>query len=400
MSATRAATMSAITAAIMAAATVSGCAKKEAAKPQKPASVPVVVASVSQKDVPLTLRSIGNVESIETVQIKSQVNGQIMEVHFKEGQDVNKGELLFALDPRQFQAELKKAESMLARDIAQAKNARVQAERYAKLMQEGVVAKQQYDQFVSSAEADEATVAADRAAVESSRVQLQYTKIYAPITGRTGNLSINRGNIVKANDLPLVTINQITPIYVQFAIPEQQLSEVKRYMRSGKLRIQAISSGGQPQPQQAASTGAAEPSRESADGELTFIDNAVDPATGTIKLKGTFANKSHNLWPGQFADVVLRLSTQPNAITVPSQAVQTGQQGQFVFVINPDMTADMRPVEVQRTFNGESIITKGLQAGERVVVDGQLRLTKGSKVEIKAAAAGAAPMQAVPEPLS
>ncbi len=379
-------TTSAFTA-FVAAALMAGCAQDQAKQQGPPPSVPVVVASVSQKDVPLTLRSIGNVQAIETVQVKSLVNGQIVAVHFKEGQDVENGSLLFTLDARQFEADLKKAEGTLARDIAQANNARVQAQRYAKLLQEGVVSKQQYDEFIASAEANDASVAADRAAVDAAKVQLQYTKIYSPITGRTGNLSINNGNVVKANDVPLVSINQITPIYVQFAIPEQQLADVKHYMKAGTLRIQATSQG-------------TDQKDAAADGGLTFIDNAVDSATGTIRLKGTFKNENHNLWPGQFVDVVMILATQPNAITVPSQAVQTGQRGQFVFVVKPDMTADMRLVQVQRTFNGESIITTGVQPGERVVVDGQLRLTNGTKVEIKTAAGEPPAAVAMREPQS
>jgi multidrug efflux system membrane fusion protein len=305
------------------------------------------------------------------VAIKSQVNGQITEVHFKQGQDVNKGDLLFALDPRQTEADLRRAENNLLRDEAQAKNNRVQSERYARLMQEGVVAKQQYDQFVSTAEASDAGVAADRDAVEFAKVQLQYTKIYAPISGRTGDLMIDLGNIVKANDtVSLVTINQISPIYVNFSIPEQQLADVKRYSAAGSLHVQAVIAGQPDQP---------------IEGSLSFIDNNVDQTTGTIKLKGTFTNADRRLWPGQFVDVVLTLTSQPNAIVVPSQAVQTGQQGQFVFVIKDDNTADMRPVSVKRTLGQESVIESGLKPGERVVIDGQIRLIKGSKVEIKSA---------------
>lgn len=350
---------------------VAGCGRGETkAAAQGPTSVPVVVATALKKDVPVSVRSIGNVQAYQSVAIKSQVNSQITEVHFKQGEDVKQGELLFVLDPRQLEADLRRAENNLLRDEAQAKNNRVQAERYAKLLKEGVVAQQQYDLFVSTAEASDAGVAADRDAVEYAKVQLQYTKIFSPITGRTGDLIVDLGNLVKANDVPLVTINQISPIYVNFSIPEQQLADLKRYSNEGSLHVQAVIAGQPDQP---------------IEGKLSFIDNSVDPNTGTIKVKGTFTNTDRRLWPGQFVDVVLTLTTQPNAIVIPSQAVQTGQQGQFVFVIKPDNTAEMRPVNVKRTVGPESVVESGLQAGERVVIDGQVRLIKGSKVEIKTA---------------
>ena len=354
---------------------IAGCSKESSpVSAQAPVpAVPVTVANVEQHDVPVTIRTIGNVEAIETVGIKSLIGGELQEVHFKEGQDVTKGDLLFVIDPRQAKADVARAEGNMLRDQAQAKNARVEAERYAKLLQEGVASKQQYDQFFSNADALEAAVEADKASLEYLKLQLSYTRIYAPVTGRTGNLVVNRGNLVKANDNPaLVTINQITPIYVQFGIPEQQIPEVKRFMAAKSLRVQAVLKQG--------GSGVE-------DGQLTFIDNAVDTTTGTIKLKGTFSNSDRGLWPGQFVDVVLTLTMEPNAVVVPSQAVQTGQQGQYVFVIKPDMTAEMRTVTVKRTFDNQSVIGSGLQNGERVVTDGQLRLQKGSKVEIKNGAA-------------
>lgn len=352
---------------------LAGCSKQEnAAASAPPPAAPVVVATAELRDVPVEVRSIGNVETIETVAIKSQITGQIFSVHFKEGQDVQRGDLLFEIDPRQAKADLAKAESTMAKDVADAKNARVDAERYAKLVAEGVVSKQQYDQFLSTAESKDAAAEADKAAVEFARLQLQYTKIYAPISGRTGNLMVNAGNIVKANETPaLVTINQITPIYVSFNIPEQQLPEVKRAMNGG-LKVDAASKDDPKNP---------------ARGQLTFIDNAVDATTGTIKLKATFANSDRRLWPGQFVDVVLTLGTTANVTVIPSQAIQTGQQGPYVFVVGTDMTADMRLIKVERTFNGLSVITGGVKPGERVVTDGQIRLTKGTKVEIKQAAA-------------
>jgi multidrug efflux system membrane fusion protein len=347
---------------------LSGCSKNERAAASAPPTVPVSVATVEEKDMPVAIRAIGNVEAMESVVVKSQIAGEIVAVHFREGQDVRQGSLLFEIDPRQARAELARAEGTLARDIAQAKNARAQAQRYERLAKEGVVSSQELEQFTSEATALEAAAEADRATVENARLQLAYTKIRSPISGRTGRLMVDRGNIVKENDIDLVTINQITPINVQFAIPEQQLPEVKQRMNRG-LRVEAFLPG--------------EPQSPPVRGELDFIDNAVDPATGTIRLKGKFPNGDRRLWPGQFVDVVLTLSTTSDAIVVPSQAVQTGQQGQYVFIVNQDMTAEIRNVTVRRTVGNESVIESGLKPGERVVTDGQLKLTKGAKVEIK-----------------
>ncbi|HUS19232.1 MAG TPA: efflux RND transporter periplasmic adaptor subunit [Terriglobales bacterium] len=369
---------------VLTASLLVGCSQPEKTAAQgPPATVPVTIATVEQKDVPITLRAIGNVEAFQTVGVKSQISGELQEVHFREGQDVTKGQLLFSLDQRQLKAELARVEGNLRRDEAQAKNARVQAERYAALLKEGVVAQQQYDQFVSNADALDATVIADRAAVEYARLQLQYTRITAPITGRTGNLDVDRGNIVKANDINLVTINQVTPVNVLFSIPEQQLPEVKRYMAARTLRVDAATRNDDPS-KPAGSVLASS-------GQLSFIDNTVDPETGTIKLKGTFQNSDRTLWPGQFVDVVLTLTTEPRAIVVPQQAVQSGQKGSYVFVVSPDNTADMRPVTVKRTSGNDIVIATGLQPGERVVTDGQLRLTRGAKVEMKRAPTSAAP---------
>ncbi len=236
-------------------------------------------------------------------------------------------------------------------------------------MKKGYVAQEQYDQIRTNAAAFEATVNADKAVVENARLQLKYCYIYSPITGRTGNLIANEGNLIKANaDTSMVVINQIQPIYVTFSVPEQNLSEMKKYMAEGKLKIEAFLSKEDMKPEQ---------------GVLTFIDNSVDMTTGTIKLKGTFANKGKRLWPGQFVNAVLTLTSQPNAIVVPSQSIQTGQKGQYVFIIKNDLTVEDRPIIVGRTLNSETIIEKGLQSGEKVVTDGQLRLVPGAKVEIK-----------------
>jgi multidrug efflux system membrane fusion protein len=331
--------------------------------------VPVLAATVEQKDVPVQVQAIGSVEPYSTVAVKTQITGELTGVFFREGQDIKKGDLIFTLDKRPFEAVLKQAQSTLAKDQAQAELAHVQAKRYAALMKDGVIAKEQYDQMQSSADALDAAVEADKAAVENARVQLIYCSIYSPINGRVGSLLIHQGNMIKANDVPLVNINQIQPIRVAFTVPEQYLAEIKKFAASGKLPVQ-VSIPNDPKP---------------AVGKLSFIDNTVDPTTGTIKLKGEFANIDRRLWPGQFVDAVLTLHTQSNAIVVPSQAVNTGQQGQYVFVIKPDMTVETRPVSVNRTTKGQSIIDKGLGPGERVVTDGQLRLVPGSKVQIKEA---------------
>jgi multidrug efflux system membrane fusion protein len=236
-------------------------------------------------------------------------------------------------------------------------------------VKKGYVAQEQFDQITTNAAALEATVNAGQAMVENARLQLKYCYIYSPITGRTGNLIANEGNLIKANaDTPMVVINQVQPIYVTFSVPEQNLSEIKKYMSEGNLRVEVIVSKEDEKPEQ---------------GLLTFIDNAVDLTTGTIKLKGTFANKGKKLWPGQFVNAVLTLTSQPNAIVVPSQAIQTGQKGQYIFVIKNDLTVEDRPVIAGRTRNNETIIEKGLQAGETVVTDGQLRLVPGAKVDVK-----------------
>lgn len=346
-----------------------------------------------------------------------------MRVAFKEGQDVKKGDLLFTIDPRPFEAALKQAEAILERDMAQvkqaeadleknialvkqaegnlerdtaqAKNAEVEAKRYEFLMEKKVIAKEQYDQFLTNAEALQATVRADKAAkesaeaavqaskaalenaeaavradkavVENARIQLGYCSISSPIEGRTGSLLVQQGNIVKANDVSLVVINQINPIYVTFSVPEQNLTEIKKDMAAGSLKVEAIIPNDEKRPEQ---------------GVLTFIDNAVDSTTGTIRLKGTFANKEKRLWPGQFVNVILTLTTHPNAVVILSQAIQNGQEGQYVFVVKADFSVESRPVIVSHSIENETIIEEGLRPGETVVTDGQLRLYPGAKVEI------------------
>jgi multidrug efflux system membrane fusion protein len=354
----------------------SGCSNEKSGKPVS-APIPVTVSTAIQKMVPVQLLVIGNVQAYSTVAVKSLVGGELVGVHFTEGQDVKKGDLLFTIDSQPFEAARKQAEANLQKDLAQAKNAQEDARRYEFLIQKSVVARQQYDKVRTDADALEATVLADRAAVNNAEIQLGYCSIHSPIDGRTGSINIKRGNIIAAvgqpNAIDLVTINQIIPIYVIFYVPEQNLPEIKKYMARGSLKVEAL------------------PPNDTSGGEqgiLTFIDNTVDKTTGTILLKGTFANREKKLWPGQFVNVVLTLTTEPNAIVVPSQAIQTGQESQYVFVIKPDLTAEYRPVVISRTIDKETIIEKGLQAGERVVTDGQLQLVPGTKVEVKASPGG------------
>lgn len=343
-----------------------------AALAKQEVAVPVTVGAVVERAEPVQIRAIGNVQPYSTVQVKAEVGGELIGVHFTEGQEVHKGDLLFTIDARPFDAALKQAQANRARDIAQANNAQADAERYARLAKEGVIAQQQYDQARSNADAMRAAVAADEAAIDNARVQLSYTKIYSPLDGRTGNLLVHQGNLIKPNDVPLVVINQVQPIFAAFSVPAQNLPEIKRYMAAHPLRVAASPKGsGGP----------------GAQGVLTFVDNAIDLTTGTIELKGTFQNRDRSLWPGEFVDVTLTLTTQGNAIVVPSQAIQTGQQGQFVFVVKPDQTVETRPVTVNRTAGPYAVIDQGLRPGETVVTDGQLRLVPGARV--RAAQGGA-----------
>jgi membrane fusion protein, multidrug efflux system len=336
-------------------------------------AVPVTVAKAVQKTVPINLTAIGTAEAFSTVSIKSQVNAILEEVHFKQGDFVTKGELLFTLDARPFQSAMAQAEANLARDQAQAELNQVQAARYEKLYTAGVAPKEQYDQMKASADAQQALVHADQAAVQSAKLQVQYCTIYSPTDGRTGALQVYPGNVVKENDVPiLVVINQISPIFVDFSVPEQYLGVVKKYMSGGRLQIEATPYG----------------ETVSEVGYLTFIDNNVDNTTGTIKLKGTFPNEDHRLWPGQFSTVSLRLAEEEKAIVVPAQAVQTGQSGDFIFVVKPDDTVESRPVKVARQLGSETVITSGIAPGDTVVTDGQLRLIPGIKVQVKQASAG------------
>ena len=334
--------------------------------------VPVVVAKATQRNMPVQVTAIGNVEAYSTVTVKSLVDGEIQKAYFTEGQDVKKGDMLFSIDPRPFQVALHQAEANLARDQAQAQYAKAEAKRYTQLQKAGIVSQIQYEQFTSNAAALDAAVRADQAAVEHAKIQLGYCSIYSPIDGRTGSLLVHPGNLVKNNDTSLVVINKVTPIYVDFSVPEQYLAQVKEHRARGRLGVLAYPSGNE---------------SNSSKGFLSFINNAVDSNTGTIELKGTFANSDRRLWPGQFVNVVLNLTVQRDATVVPSQAVQAGEKGQYVYVVKPDNTAALRPVTVGKTLQGFTIVDKGVSPGETVVTNGQLRLFPGAKVSFKSGAA-------------
>jgi multidrug efflux system membrane fusion protein len=410
----------------VAALSFAACSDRAGGAPTRSApapAVPVGIATVEDKAVPVQVTALGTVQAYTTVGVKSQVAGQIVKVHFAEGQEVKRGDLLFTIDPRPVEAAVRQAEANVAkdraglrqaeaalgqrhaevtqalanleRDLAQLENARVQDQRYRELVRREFIAREQYDQIHTQFSALQATVQADRAAVENAkaasraaeamvdnaraiiaadeamvdtaRLQLGYARITAPMDGRTGNLLLQAGNVVKANeDNPLVVIAQVRPIYVSFAVPEPYLADIKTYRARGTLKVDAVLDGG----------------RTSVAGAVTFMNNTVDPSTGTIQLKATFPNADNALWPGQFVDVALTLTTE-QAIVVPAQAVQAGQYGPSVFVVKPDLTVESRPVKIGRRLAREVVIDEGVKAGERVVTDGHLRLRPGARVEIK-----------------
>lgn len=375
---------------------LSACGGDTPASPKSaPAPVvPVRLAVVEQRDVPLEIRGVGNVEAIAVVQIKSRVAGQIARVYVRDGTEVQQGQVLFELDAQPFLEQVRQAEANLARDQAlekqalanlerdraQARYARAQADRFQALFKEGIVSREQAEQATAAAEAAEAAVSADQAALESARaairadqarladarLHLSYTRIAAPISGRAGAVAFREGNLVKENDAtPLVSILQLRPVYVSFGVPEQQLAEIRRRWRAGGLEVEATPEG----------------SLSSERGQLSFLDNAVDPATGAIKLKATFANTNALLWPGQFVNVRLILGIERQAVVIPNQAVQRGPDGTYVWVAERDQRAQMRPVEVARIRQELAVIQSGLQPGERVVTQGQLRLTPGARLQ-------------------
>ena len=331
-------------------------------------AVPVLVDKVTLKTVPIEVTAIGNVESYSTVSVKAQVAGQLLEARFEQGAFVRKGQVLFKIDEGPFQVDLDKAEAALSRDRVVAANNRVDAERYKKLYEDGIAAAQQVNSFVSAADASDALAKSDEAAVRAAQLNLGYCTITAPIDGYTGSLMVQPGNLVKASDVALVVINQINPIYVNFTVPQSYLPEVKRNMAKGKLPVMAAVPNDTGPPEQ---------------GVLVFVDNSVDATTGTIRLRATFQNSRDRLWPGLFVSAVLRLSEQVNTTVVPAQAITTGADGQVVYVVKQNGTVESRKVVTSRTFQGAAVIDQGLRAGETVVIDGQLRLVPGSRVEIK-----------------
>jgi membrane fusion protein, multidrug efflux system len=359
---------------LTAASLASGCSRQATAEGEPGSggeadAVPVTIAEVVQKPMRLEVRAIGTVEPSSAVAVRSQITGALTSVNFSEGDDVQEGQVLFTLDRRPLEAALAQAQANLARDLAQAANAASQAERVRQLADRGIATREQVQTSTTNAAALEATVAADRAAVENATVQLQYATITAPISGRTGALLVDQGNLVRANDAtPLVVINRIAPINVAFAIPEDQLPAFKGYLAQGSLRLDAS------------------PPNETGPGSrgtISFVDNAVDHTTGTITIKGRFPNDDLRLWPGQFVNVVVTLTTDPAAIVVPTVAVQTGPQGPYVFAVTPDQTVELQPVTVARTSGAETIIGDGLKNGDTVITDGQLLLVQGSRISVR-----------------
>jgi len=422
---------------LLAVALLGACSNGESGQtksntPEARDAVPVAIETAVSKAVPVQIRAVGTVQAYASVTLKSQLDAEVAQIHFTEGQAVKKGDLLFTLDQRSFQAGLHQAEANLgrdtaqlqqaeaalaqtmaakdqaeanlARDTAQLENARTQLRRYQGLMDDGAISKELYDQVRTNASALEATIQADQAAVtnakasiraaqattenikavikadqavmENARVQLGYTTIRAPMDARAGNLLVRVGSAIKARDdtAQMLVLNQIHPIYVSFSVPEQYLPDIQKYLAAGSVRVEAIPRGQDGSP---------------ARGDLTFLNNTVDATTGTIQLKATFQNQRGILWPGQFVTVVLTLTVQPDMVVVPSQAIQTGQQGQYVYVVRPDSTVESRTVAVGRRLDGETVIEKGISPGDNVVTDGHLRLVPGVRVQVKKAAEAA-----------
>jgi multidrug efflux system membrane fusion protein len=344
------------------------------ADPQKSApAVPVTTASVSTKTVPVRVSAIGNVEPYTTVAVKARVDGQIVSVHFKEGDEVRQGSVLFEIDPRPFAATLKQAQANLLKDRALLDRANEQEKRYKDLLAKNFISADAYEQVRTNAETAKATVAADEAAIESAKLSLDYCTIRSPITGYAGRIQIQQGNLVKANDTnPLVTVNQVVPVFASFSIPEQNIADVRKHQAQGDLRVQATFPNSAHAP---------------VAGKLSFLDNTADTTTGTIRLKAEFTNTDKALWPGQFVNVVLTLYEQKDAVVTPSAAVQNGPAGQYVFVVKPDMTVELRNIKVSRAEGDETVVASGLAPGDQVVTAGQLRLAPGSRVSVSKAAA-------------
>jgi multidrug efflux system membrane fusion protein len=352
------------------------CSRKSAGGPPR---VPVTVARAEQRSVPYEIPATGTVEPRQTVNVEAQVTGILTRVAFREGDEVAAGQVLFQIDPRPFQAALDQAQAMLARDVAQAENAELESQRYAELVKQDYVTKADYDAKRANAQALRAAVRADSAAVANARLNLEYATVRAPISGRTGRLLVREGNLVRASTQDaLIVINQIHPILVRFAVPERNLPDIQRYLKN---RLPVLVS----------------PSKDDTlfhEGLLTFVDNTVDTTTGTVLLKAEFTNRDGALWPGEFVSVRLQLYVDPEALVVPSQAVMTGQQGTYLFVIDPNGVARSQPVTVERTAGVYSVIAQGVNAGDEVVTDGQVRLVPGAAVEVKGVAEPARELEA------
>lgn len=359
---------------LLAAVLLAGCSRSgtgdaKGGKPGKPgagAPVPVLAAKAAVKTLPVELRAVGNVEALSTVSVRARVRGQVARVHFREGQEVRKDDLLFTLDPRPAQAALDQARAALAQSESQADGARLEFERQKKLLESALSPADAFDKAEADYKTLQAAVLAGRAAVSNALLNLEFTEIRAPADGRAGSLLVHEGNLVKADDDVLVVIKRTHPVYVAFSVPEKHLPEIRARLAAAPA-VEARLPDTDAPPQR---------------GELAFVDNAVDPATGTIRLKAVFANDGGVLWPGGFAEVRLILKEQ-TGVTVPSQAVQTGQNGDFVFVVNAAKTAEMRKVTPGLVQNGETLVEEGLSEGETVVTDGQLRLIPGAVVNIR-----------------
>jgi multidrug efflux system membrane fusion protein len=347
-------------------------ARSQTAVTRPSSLVPVTATTVAEQAMPVRQQTIGSVQTIASVTVKSRIDGVITEMLIRDGQFVKTGDIMIRLDSRAAEAQVHQADAQLAHDVAQLANARHDVERYAPLVAKDFVSHQQYDTAVTTAKALEASVAADQAALENARVLLSYDTISAPIDGRVGTIAIKTGNSLKANDVPLLTINQIMPIYVGFSLPQDTLPEIRTAMAKGPVTVEVVPAGD---------------SAPAETGKLEYFDNAVDVNSGTIALKAVFANAQQRLWPGQFVNVTMTLRIEPDALVVPQAAVQAGQNSAYVFVITPENTAEFRPVTVSRTIAGITVIAKGLAKGERVAVDGQLRLSNGTKVDVRAAGA-------------
>ena len=353
---------------LVVAAAFAGCSPSPVgASKTEPLRVPVLVAKAELRDVPVEIHAVGNIQAYSAVAVRSQITGPIVSVHFEEGREVKAGDLLFTIDPRPFEAALSQARANVKRDEARLLSARLDFERTSNLFQMKIASQQDYDTVHAAFSAAQSTVIADDAAVTNALTSLSYTEIRSPMDARTGDLKVKAGNVVKAPDDVLVNLAQIHPIYAAFSVPERNLPAIQRRMREATLPVTAMISGVEKNPR----------------GELTFVNNAVDMNTGTILLKAAFANDDNALWPGQFVQVSLALSNLVQATVVPAQAVQMGQNGEYVFVAKPDETVELRPVKSFITQDGMTVILGGVQPGESVVTDGQLRLTPGAKISVK-----------------